>query len=315
MSHIESLQRHAAIKAKNVGILAKKVIEELEQPRQLLNLKRAVELFRGGVAHLNGIAQPISDDTIKVQAELENNLHITWINGDACYVADNMPIEAVVFSPGFRVFYYHTSREDHRSMPEDTVRWYITPPTRMFGPTNDRVLPELGFQDNEGIKVEFQEKSGKQFESFGGFFIDNEKGLLIPLNYYELSSMKSSNLDQNQVLMAANWYIDSDNQSDVAQYETGLGDFNGIGQLINSKTASSYIFALNSGGPSNSQMRVRLGLPSITRYPISKRTVAAMCNLMAQKYNCDSWKICGLEYTGGGARMQDNRDRDFFRVY
>lgn len=297
-----SASRHLQIRVRNSLLLTLKVIGELRNPAQFLDAARRQELMSNGRSQLGALVQPISDSTLLTEESISKDLIVRDIGEDRCLVSRSVPIAAVVFSPDTRIRFFHKMRDD-RATPDDLqIKWRITAPTREKRIGINEDYPELGYRDNSGSKNKFQQRKNKS-QSMGGMLVNNKTGRMEILTYDQLMGNANRQLAREEVLIMANWYMDSNNQNMVSDNETDLVPYNGVGILQNAQTSESVYFAINSGGTTYNVIKGAIGEPVYDNvYPMSKREVAAMCNLLQKRYGFDSWKIAGVDYTAGGTQ-------------
>ena len=298
----------------NSWILFLKVMSELKDVRQLFRPGRLDDLLHKGAGQLRSIIEPTSDNTDEIEQRIAAHLQNRIVRDDDLYLTPGIRIGAIVFNRDTKIRYCHWTRLDREVPVGMEEKWRMSSFTERIGDKINFRYPELGYKDSKGIINAFQKKRGPN-QSLGGVKINNELGSLKILNYPELVSAAEQELNPEEVLIMANWYMDSDNQNTVSKLETGTAPLNGMGVLQNFQTGGEVFFSINCEYESHAWMKSIFHDQTIKTASAKKRTIAAMCNLLTKIYGCDSWRIFGVDYTGGGTYPPKmGRQNEFFSI-
>jgi len=311
-----NIGRQLGISTRNAYLLLLKVVEEFGDLRQFTQTGRFGDLLHKGVGQLRSIMEPVSESTEAVEQQIIAHLEEKDLEGDRCFYTPDLPVAAIVYNPvDTRIRYCRSERSDYVAPAHFEGKWKMTSITGSLDVNRAYTYPQLGYKDSEGIKTLFFRKNSTN-DSLGGIKIDNRESSIKILNYEELMAEVKHSLNPDEAVMMANWYMDSDNQNVVSKCETDIVPFNGMGVMQNHQSNQQLFFSINSGGMSYLRIGEMFSLKTMWPRPRTKRTVAAMCNLLAKKCRCESWRICGVDYNNGGTfPFNLGPNREFFGIY
>lgn len=280
-------------KARWLGRLTAKVIEEMQDPNQLFDPARRAQLIQHGLASLRGIMAPIDQDIQRLQENLRASLQwgSTKDGIDIAYAADH--------SVAFGLFPTKTDiafGRTHR-LPQKRVNR-----VSVVGPTSDcNEMPELGCRTTTVVRKPFVEHDRGSVIQHGGILVDNNRRSAIPLSYDEM--MDNRPLPDDAVLVQVNWVFDSNTQTQVVNRPNMQEPrpYNALG-ILNFRDGSTRYFVLGSGF-GYCRLTDLLGQSSHSKTiqkTVHIRSFAALANIVQEQLGATSYVVLGTEFRMGG---------------
>lgn len=290
--------------SKKVSGLTRKAGNEiiwLAQNPNKLSVDRMKELGRNGEQWLRTINQQANPDLEDLERRFADTMR--WHqdpSGVMVGYTSETPVAAVVFPVHSLATLYHPRRSDILPTTFASQALFV-PTTHTLDKPVEAQYPSEGYKDTQTM-LPFKPHSEEESPQFGGLFIDNQNHQLNVLTWEQTLERTSSPLLPWQILMAANMYMDSDNQEVVCN-RPNLCDlfevYNCIGTLREGQ--SSQYFTLNSHNFSFRKMLTgrNITLPTPSRQ-VTVWEMAALGNVIARKFKAKSWRQGYGEYSGGG---------------
>lgn len=279
---------------------ASKEVVQITQKPQELTPDRIKELGRNGEQWLRTINRQVDSDMENLERKFSDSLH--WYHdssgAEIGYTA-NAPIAVVVFPIGSSVFFYHPHRSDPIPSPSHSRALFVPTTHTLVERTEDQ-YPSEGYRDNI-TTIPFKPHM-EDSPQFGSFLINNEEHTLRVLNWSQTMEELTHPPTSLEILMAANMYIDSDNQEIVCN-RPNLRDhfeiYNCLG-VMEGKISRRY-FTLNSHNFSYRKILEERGIkPLVNSRKVTVWEMAALSNVVTKKFGAKFWKQGYGEYNGGG---------------
>ncbi len=276
----------------------------------LLNTERRRELIQNGLRDVKAIFGRIPTNIDQLQPSIGSTLEVDiGIDGVSLFHSSANSLHIAVFKSVVDISFYHHLRHDAKTLKKSKAKYYVKGVTTDNSPDG---YPNQGFMDNRGIVVPFIPRNKLEQIQHGGLFFDNGKKIMEIVDYRELQQFQKRSLNGNQVLLEANWYMDSRNQSQVALRSNLLQkrNYNFIGYVTFADKAPILITGNNHFASINT-LRENFGIQKLADTNISAMTeIAATMNVVTAGLRGDGWAICGLEFNGGGTYPKS--EKQFF---
>ncbi len=315
------------------GDLLKKVLDEMKDPKQFLDPRRVRDLWGKGRDGMRSLTAKMLSENAELIADMESDLHEAVFEDGTEFMSPDYKKLGVFVFPDNAVIQYHLPRAfwSQEQISSDTIEFdehviAMQPMTTFKYVSNDggylHNVPQEGYMDGNGNSSEFSERSPEDQIQHGGFFISIEPPRIQLLDYPSLSRLKEKPLQKNEVLIEANWYMDSENQSKVYKRLNLLPrrSYNCVGTLLFPGNREQ-LFFISSTWKSLLPALERTGMDpdEISSPPDpSVQEVATLCNLLLKKKNAIGWKVCGVEFHGGGLLtekpIEKPSERDFLSI-
>lgn len=291
-------------KGKQALRLAKKVGDELRDPRQLLSKSRRQQLIGNFFEHAKAITVKIDSDTQEIQEKFEKTLQTgTLENGLEITCPEKVKIVGIVFPETTQLHYFPPTKDSRDlsalSLHPDAILGRIFLTTTM-GATP---YPSEGFKTSQGVVTEFQKRTVTSRVQHGGIFIHEPSGRIELMNYEELQVAQKQEVGSDSYLIEANWFMSSENQNEVCALQNlqERRPYNALG-FFTKPNGEKIFFTINSALVS--MFRKKIGAPEEMLQidgPIpTMREIAALCNIMMKQQGAVDWSIAGLEFHMGG---------------
>lgn len=295
----------ALIRAHSLSFFVRKVIGELSDARQFTDSNRRVELLNRGIQSLASAIRLSIDPTEIIAQRIRGSFAACGeIEGSLLFaVSQKVPLSAVVFPDQSRIMYLYPGYTEWDGLPRNKAR--IAGPTYKYSHLRSLgYYPSEGYADSNGVAIPFAQRNLASQIQHGGILVDN-RGLQVDiLNYDSLRKHSGHSLSQDEILMEANWYMDSGNQDKVVSRRNlqERRPYNCIGVFYFNDGKRQY-FTLNFEDHTSRTVRSRLSLEYLpVRYSTMKE-IAAMSNVLADMLEARSWALAGLEYNSGGTQI------------
>lgn len=271
-----------------------KIIEELKQPKQLLNPERAFQLTNNAIAALRGALHTGECYDFDVLDRLNAASLITYEYPGCILFKSELPIFGMLFSPQTSFMWKQPFNDSYPPR--------VNPDYLIVGPTVNHYeyrLPELGYRQGNITRVPFAKAASEDEIQHGGILIDNRKQTLTILNYNDmLLNVFAKPSDNHHHTIAANWYVDHNSAYSVASRPNmrELRPYNAIGQFIVDNQPLT--FTLN-------RIRIEKIWPPSAKLSMPSRfcslaELISLTKVIAHQIQATEWKLAGLEYFGGG---------------
>ncbi len=301
-ARVKSFERNPnSIRFRELAYLFRKVTQELGNPKQFVDPKRAISLFRSGTRYLSGISATIEFDDHSIEKNILNSLLIRReSNGLVVAFSENMPMQLVIF-PSRSNIIFHSPDDIRRDKFEPNIaELQFIATTTSFVQENDTQnnIPNQGYRDSHGLRFPFSLFDPKLICQYGAIHINGNINII---NFEQLMDMRTKQLEEGEILMGANWYMDSGNQTVVLatseHQQRKIYNCMGIAETYLGQTEYFHL----------SSQDLFIAKKTFAKRRVGERNVllaemAGMVNVMGKVMNWKSWKLAGLEYSGGGLR-------------
>ncbi len=290
--------------------LAKKAADELLHPEQLLEKKRRDELMRRGADALRSLLMRRNAYEIEL-GNVENNLQRFQRDDLNVYLSTSVPVMGFMANGDFDVEYWHNALDPDKERKADLTfsAPTFTPVVEMYDEAENKEkfhhYPSEGFRIGNKTVVPFAKREARDRVQHGGLFFDGKGGFQI-LDYDQLTGKIKSQLEPDQRLMEANWYLSSQNKYDVLMrrnLQLPL-PFNALGLLSSAEKPDKYFFITHSDKSDLLALKL-LGESKVFSLPFNPTLsqVSAMAEAIAKREGYENWKLAGTEYAHGGLWM------------
>lgn len=298
----------------------RKVLEELKNPWQFFRPNRTRDLLQKGHSAFRSAFTSVELNSRVLEEKMKRELacikadeHTLVFNSEAMHLMgilfEDIQLKYELDSTipersGYEYSYNQLASRVIAVVPTTTYRLFD------MGTEKAHRLPSEGYKDWLGNSVPFQKREkGDQVQHGGVLFTDNLSNMNI-LNYTELEKIKTKSLSQGEVVIEANWYMDSENFEKVSSrknllerrgyncfgfffYEDGSMKF----FLINNGMDRSF-FEIENALSNNPKEQAKLKQPKNILPNVAE--IATLCNIMMKATGATGWKLCGGEFFGGG---------------
>lgn len=280
-------------KLNQFGRLANKMVEELSDLSQFTDRERRKALMKRGITALKSLLVK-RETQEKIETKISNTLErVTEPDGLLKFHA-NSAVSLFVFPERSKIAYWNQALKLDQ-LPD--TKLIITPTT--WKRNNGDVFPEEGFLTGEkGIVIPFPiRKIGDKIQHGGILFHQDTKNISI-MPYAILEKLRDNGIGPKDMLMEANWYMDSSSQMEILSRPNlqRPEPYSGIGRLYSEDDSKELFFSFSSQAES---MDYSGGDTTLTSISPTLHEVAAFCNVVSRQLNFQKWEVCGLEYNGG----------------
>lgn len=291
--------------------LSRKVAGEVGDFDQLLRPDRRDQLLRHGMQHLRSFRGSSSLTTEEAEDRIEDGLReVTLEDGTMIVTSKATPAVALLLP--------HTASVTHvRNMREakEGTKLFIVGTTAKLEANDDNsyaYIPTEGYKKGNQVVKPFVERDPSSYVQHGGFLFHNNSGVVDLLNYEQLKQAEVQELDEDDVVLETNWYMDSENQ-DVVTARDNLQFFDAYNTfgVLDTPDGPRY-YTLNTYNESTKHLYALADFPDSPPEVLSTiQQLAAMSNVLARRVGATAWALGGLEYTWGGTYttpLNPNRD-------
>lgn len=313
------IRRQIGVRADEFRVLARKIADELQNPGQLFDPQRRLDLFHKGMSRLVGISHSQDFNIDSIHGKLQDTLVCTsTLDRLTFYIETQTPIHGIVFPDSSHIVY----RPPFETEPEivgKELKAEISATTNSSGKAEIESYPSDGYKTTAGEIVPFIARNPADYEQHGGFLVDNVTGNVEILDYWNFDELRKRDLHTGEYAIEANWYLDSDNYKSVTA-RTNLqrrDEFNGLGTLQFTNGEKKY-FSVNTYREYYMLLKkLKLYTPYEHERYVSLRNIAVLCCEIAKTEGASRWSLGGLEYTSGGTRilMPGALGKNSFAVY
>lgn len=299
------------VKSRTFAALVNKVGGELAQINQLFNPERRQALWDNGLRQLRPLMKPIERDTeIIAEGIVQSMVCASLMDGITLVLPMNVHMAAVVFPPNAQLMYnfYDGVKEGspgkkRASISSTTLSEYKDKDSASF------FSPSEGFKTSEGTLMPFRHRRKRDWVQHGGFWVNNNTGILHVLNYQSFLAARKRELQEREFMIEANWYMDSNHQNEITNRRNlqQARPYNCIGTMEGPGKQQRY-YAITSGTTPREAIQHLLETSNRGVYgDITMRHLATMSTVLTNIFDADRWAMGGLEFYGGGVYIGGDR--------